>query len=401
MDRLKSMKANVRRVLYIGVSPTQNSRPYILINKAPDVQVTVLWLEHLGDKGFLDPELITQRAFDHDLLSGYSSHFIKNASPFKKKKGFFFYISFDVWRHIKKNDFIVLYGHNYFTFWIAVLASKIYRKKLVFGTDATSCKGNAESLGWKIKLKPCFLRWLYNCIADAVFVPSTASRLFLESLSITPERIVLVPYAVDEEMIASAISSGDTRALRQAWMIPLENIVFIFCAKFIDRKRPLDAIEAFAKISSLPVSLFMIGDGPLKSKIERRIKELGLEYKIILPGIVKYSELPLFYAASNALVFCSDHEPYGLPVNEAMLCVRPVIISDSIGARFDLVEQGKTGWVYQTGNVQELSEVMKKAALDANALMEMGKLARKKMTNWSSQTNANAQLEYFCRTIEF
>jgi len=95
------------------------------------------------------------------------------------------------------------------------------------------------------------------------------------------------------------------------------------------------------------------------------------------------------------LVFCSDHEPYGLPVNEAMLCGIPAIVSDRIGARLDLVEEGITGWVYTTGDVQVLAAIMNEAISNKDQLRKMGEAARSKMQNWSSVTNVQRQLDFF------
>ncbi len=132
-------------------------------------------------------------------------------------------------------------------------------------------------------------------------------------------------------------------------------------------------------------------------ELKQQVNGLHLQDKIIFTGLVNYSRLPSYYTASDVLVFCSEHEPYGLPVNEAMLCRKPVIVSDRIGARLDLVEEEKTGWIYRTGDLLQLSELLEKAiAYKADGrLLKMGQAAKMKMLTWSSETNLNKQLEFF------
>jgi glycosyltransferase involved in cell wall biosynthesis len=139
----------------------------------------------------------------------------------------------------------------------------------------------------------------------------------------------------------------------------------------------------------------MIGTGPLEEELHRLAQELGVAQRVRFTGLVKYSRLPEYYTMSDALVFCSDHEPYGLPINEAMLCGKPVIVSDRIGARLDLVDEGKTGWVYPVADIAALAQFMRQAIEDPEALRRMGLQAREKMKAWSSEVNVANQVAYF------
>jgi len=385
----------VTRILYVGISPIQNTKPYRLLHENPDFIGTVVYLKKPVANTKEDKESITKAAFDTDLLSGYNNHFLKTFSI--TGKGFFSAIAPGIFKWVRKHDLIVVYGHNYFTFWLAMMAAKLFGKKLIQTTDAIYMEATAESGGWKMKVKPVFLRSMYNKFVNGVFVTSTTSKLFLQSVGILPGKIGVIPYAVDEDMIQQVSEGTDIKKLRGEWNIPLTDTVFVFCAKFISRKRPQDAIDAFAKINSQDATLVMVGDGPMMQELKQHVNDLHLQYKIIFTGLVNYSMLPSYYTASDVLVFCSEHEPYGLPVNEAMLCGKPVIVSDRIGARLDLVEEEKTGWIYRTGDVQQLSELLKKVIVykTDGRLLKMGLAAKMKMQTWSSETNLNNQLEFF------
>src|SRR5262249_61021350 len=115
----------------------------------------------------------------------------------------------------------------------------------------------------KVTLKKRIFPFLYNRVADLVLVPSTASRNFICSLGVSPDRVALTPYVVDNDYIQAISEKTDRRAIRAEWNVPDDAPVVIFCAKFLARKRPLDALRAFARAAVPESYLIMLGDGPL------------------------------------------------------------------------------------------------------------------------------------------
>jgi glycosyltransferase involved in cell wall biosynthesis len=107
---------------------------------------------------------------------------------------------------------------------------------------------------------------------------------------------------------------------------------------------------------------------------------------------VKYSRLLEFYASTDVLLFPSEHEPYGLPVNEAMICGIPAIVSDRVGAGYDLVSNGETGFVYPCGDVSALAKILGDVLPDRLLLKSMGERASKRMASWSPAANAEATI---------
>ena len=73
-----------------------------------------------------------------------------------------------------------------------------------------------------------------------------------------------------------------------------------------------------------------------------------------------------------------------------MVCGVPAIVSDRVGAGYDLVEHGKTGLVYPCGDVEALARVLSQALRDPDTLRRMGEAARRRMESWSPRENAEA-----------
>lgn len=383
-------------VLLISSQPIQNAAT--LQEMAQDTRADVLTAFcTLPDTNlYHDSEHLNKAAFDLPLLDGYNWVHVKNYSPMPRLGKFYGLINPGLMRLVAQSDCTIIYGHSYISFWMAIATAKLLRKPVLLSTDATSPQAHYGASNWKSRLKKKVFPFLYNRIADGVLVPSTASKQFLCSLGVNEDRVALTPYVVDNDTIAAISAATDRKALRRQWQIPEDATVAVFCAKFLPRKRPQDAIQAFAKADVPNSFLVMVGEGPMGDSLREDVERLGIADRVRFVGLVKYSHLPEVYTASDVLVFPSEHEPYGLPVNEAMICGIPTIVSDQIGAGLDLVENDRTGFVYPSADVNALADILRNVLSDRKRLKTMGEAARKRIAIWSPRENADATI----RTVE-
>jgi len=386
------MRSSKPSALLISSQPTQNSKPLQLMSQSSEIDMLVVFCSLPDQEMVGDMENINKHVFDIPILSGYKWVHPKNYSPFPSLCHAFGLINFGIVKLIKDYDCCIVYGHAFISFWIAIITAKLLRKPLILSTDATYLDPIRKS-PWKPILKKYIFPLLYNKIANAVLVPSTASKNFLESLGVHKECIYLSPYTVDDQLISKILVNTDRENIRNAWGIPMNAKVVLFCGKFIPRKRPVDLIRAYAKANIENSYLIMVGDGPLAKDLNREVRELGIEDQVRFLGFVKYSKLPEVYASSDILVHPAEWEPYGLPVNEAMVCGVPVIVSDRVGAGYDLVEEGITGFSYPCGNVDALTKILQKTLTDRKALKDMGAAAIERMKTWTSRESVEAHLK--------
>ncbi|MHC5730029.1 MAG: glycosyltransferase, partial [Nostoc sp.] len=168
---------------------------------------------------------------------------------------------------------------------------------------------------------------------------------------------------------------------------------------FIPRKRPQDLVKAFAKANIPNSYLVLVGDGPLRDSLEAEVDQLGIAERVRFLGLVNYSRLPEVYVSSDLLVHPAEWEPYGLPVNEAMVCGVPVVVSDRVGAGYDLVQEGITGFTYPSGDVDALASILQKTLGDQETLKQMGRYATERMKTWSSRENAEGTVDAIEKAI--
>ncbi|MGH7886116.1 MAG: glycosyltransferase family 4 protein, partial [Thermodesulfobacteriota bacterium] len=137
--------------------------------------------------------------------------------------------------------------------------------------------------------------------------------------------------------------------------IPKNAFVLIFIGKFIEIKRPLDLARAFKNILDKDlknIHVIFVGDGPLLNQLENETTNYKSYFHFV--GFKNQSEVPSYLAACDLLVLSSFQETWGLVVNEAMACGIPVLVSSGVGCAPDLVEDGKTGFIFDMGNINSL-----------------------------------------------
>jgi glycosyltransferase EpsD len=169
----------------------------------------------------------------------------------------------------------------------------------------------------------------------------------------------------------------DARKATARQTLGIENDVFVCvcAAEFSKRKNHAELLRAFAAaVKSVPKALLlMCGDGKLRDVIASQAAVLGLGDSVRFLGW--RDRMEEVYAACDLAVSTSVSE--GLPFNilEAQLCALPVAAS-RIRGHTDLVENGVTGFLYEPGDTDELSEIIARLHQDRTLGKTIGTSAR-------------------------
>ncbi|MGA9883787.1 MAG: glycosyltransferase family 4 protein [Candidatus Acidiferrales bacterium] len=383
------------RILVVSTHPIQYAAPiFRLLAANPKVELLVAYCSMEGAERYIDRDFGTEVKWDVPLLDGYSWIALKNRSPFRGHAWFFRFVNPQVWRLIRsgKFDAVVLYtGYLCATFWIAILAAKRSHAAVLFGTDAHDLSPR-DGMKWKIWAKKMFWPRLFRC-ADMVIVPSSGGVALMTSLGISATRIALTPYAVNNDWWTEQSRKVDRAKVRRRWGIPEDSVTVLFSAKLQPWKRPLDVLRAFARLSISNMHLVFAGDGSLRPILESETERLGVTSRVRFLGFVNQSGLPETYTACDVLVLPSEYEPFGVVVNEAMLCGCCAVVSDRVGARFDLVREGETGFVFRARDVNDLARVLGEVSADPENLKRLKRAARDRVRDWSPSANVKGLLE--------
>lgn len=378
------------RVLLVASHPTQYAAP---LNRRmamhPRLEIQVAYCSLRGAQPGLDPDFGRAVAWDVPLLDGYPWVHLQSLAV--EGDGFWSLTNPGLWDTIRKGGFdaVVVYtGYVYASFWIALAAARRAGAAILFGTDGHELRAR-DGARWKERVKRILWPRLFG-LADVVIVPSSGGVKLMESLGLPAKRVVLTPYTVDNDWWTAQASRVDRPAVRATWRIPADATVVLFCAKLQPWKRPGDLLCAFAQAGAANSFLVYAGDGASRESLEREAQALGCADRVRFLGFANQSELPAIYTASDLLVLPSEYEPFGVVVNEAMLCGCPAVVSDRVGARFDLVSDGETGAVFPAGDVDALARILRGAFENPDLVRGWSRRARARMQTWTPQQNIEA-----------
>jgi len=391
------------RVLLVATHPVQYGSPlFRRMAQHPRLDIKVAYCSLQGAEAAVDPEFGVEVKWDVPLLGGYSWVRVPNRSPRPGLGRFLGLLNPGLWKLVSAGGYhaVVVYtGYVYVSFWIVAAAAKFHRVPILFGTDATDLEPRSRSR-WKVWAKKLILPRIFR-MATVALAPSAATARYLTSLRVPSERIAVTPFVVDNDYWTSRAAQVDRVEARSALGCVDREPVVLFCAKLQPWKRPQDVLRAFARADISNARLVMAGEGPMRRELEVEAKSLDVADRVRFVGFVNQSQLPALYRSADVMVLPSEYDPCPVVVCEAMLCGCPVILSDKIRGRAELVRSGETGFLYPCGDVGVLAETLQTALKDQRRLKQMSQAAQRRMETWSPRENIEAHVQAIERSLTF
>ena len=386
-EKARAVSVQRYRVLAIASHPVQYMSPILRrMARHPQFDLHVAYCSLRSAEAAVDPGFGVTVQWDVPLLEGYSWTYVPNRGS--GRETFWGLRNPGLRRLILEGhyDAVLCYvGYVRASFWIACAAAKSAGAAFLFGTDTTTLDP-VDGRMWKRRVKRIVWPLLFR-LATEVIVPSSGTRDLMLQLGIPADRISLTPYVVDNEWWLERAGRVDRKAVRSSWSVAPEDLVVLFCAKLQCWKRPMDLLHAFAQARLEDDVLVFAGDGPLRAELEKEVDRLGLQGRVRFLGFVNQSQLPAVYLASDLMVLPSSYEPFGVVVNEAMLCGRAVAASDRVGAGRDLIAPVAPDFIFPCGDVAALAAILKRAHDDRAWLTTVAKAAGKRLESWSPREN--------------
>lgn len=155
--------------------------------------------------------------------------------------------------------------------------------------------------------------------------------------------------------------------------------VWLTVGRFTHAKDYPTLIRAFDRLTTPNSELWIIGKGPLKSEIEREIRERELTDQVKLLGTT--DNVGGYMSAADGFVLSSQWEGFGLVIAEAMACELPVVAT-RCGGPEEIVVDEKIGYLCQAGNPTALAMGLERLMKhDPAEQKRMGKAGRREIVN--------------------
>jgi glycosyltransferase involved in cell wall biosynthesis len=129
-------------------------------------------------------------------------------------------------------------------------------------------------------------------------------------------------------------------------------------------------LKAFASCSNPEWRLVIFGEGQERKGFELLIRELGLEGKVFMPGVVKDSMSLLKQA--DLFVMSSRFEGFPNALLEAMACGLPVISFDCPSGPGEIIRNGVDGLLVAPEDVNAMADAMKRLMADGEERKRLG-----------------------------
>lgn len=218
-------------------------------------------------------------------------------------------------------------------------------------------------------------------LSSGAIVLGRGAFAYVLGLAVPAERVFTAPNSVDSQRFAPVDSGEERRRIRSFMGLP-DGTLCSYVGRLVERKGMRELIEAFKLVvkKKPDVRLILVGEGALREHLERVVRaDPLLASKVHLLGYCPYERLPLLYAASDVFVFPTREDAWGMVLNEAMSAGLPVISTNRAGASLDLIVDGVTGFIVETGNVEAFAASLNRLINEKALAIEMAKRARRRI----------------------
>jgi glycosyltransferase involved in cell wall biosynthesis len=368
---------------------------------AQELPLQVFYLSDSSIKGYKDSGFGAEVKWDTPLLEGYNYKFLTDLG--RKSLNNRFWDNFNpsiISELIRTRDkIIVVNGWVYSSHIIAIILGKLLGKKVWMRGDNPLNQEMKKSRRIKF-IKRVIFRAFFRTFIDKFLFVGKQNRNFFKYYGVKEGQLVFAPHAVDNSYFSSQyeLYKGKQAQLKSELGIPEGKKVILFSGKYIKKKRPLDLLRAYAMLPQDQFSLILVGEGELRSEMERLVEDLQLR-NVFLTGFVNQSLISRYYATGDVFVMCSQEgETWGLSVNEAMNFSLPVIVSNICGCADDLVKHGDNGFVFETGDIASLAEYLNKLLQNDTMARRMGERSKSIIQDYSFSTISKNILKVIAAT---
>ncbi|MBD2755334.1 glycosyltransferase family 4 protein [Spirosoma validum] len=292
-----------------------------------------------------------------------------------------------------KPDVILLTGYYDFAQIFLLLWAKAKGIRVVMQNESTLA--DQRQGGWKEQFK----RRIFS-LCDGFFCFGTQSANYLIQLGVPPEKILLRKNAVDNDALRVAYEEALPKRVQEQQRLSVRPNNFIFVGRLITFKNLQTLLTAFADANEKSSNaqewgLILLGDGPEKVSLQQQADELGLIDSVQFMSGRPWFQVPDVLALGNVLVLPSWSEPWGLVVNEALVCGLPVIVSNRCGCVPDLVHDKENGFVFDPAQPDQLTDLLLRFMDDKVDLGQLSESARQSVIPYSPKAVALGMLNGF------
>ena len=195
--------------------------------------------------------------------------------------------------------------------------------------------------------------------ANHVFTICEGLRADIVARGIAPERVTVIPNAVDIE--AFDPGGQPDEALKARLGVTGASVV-----GFIGSFYAYEGLDLL--LAALPellrrrpeVRVLLVGGGPQDAALKAQAAALGVADKVVFTGRVPHTEVQRYYDLVDVLAY----PRHSMRLTELVTPLKPleamaqgrVLVASNVGGHRELIEHGRTGWLFEAGSTAALAD---------------------------------------------
>lgn len=374
------IKSSMKKLAIITSHPIQYYAPWFrALAQDPQLAIRVFYLWDFGITPQADPGFQKSIQWDIPLLTGYDYEQVPNSSKRPGTSHFWGLQNPLLLQQVRQYapDAVLLMNYNYASLYHFLW--HWHDTPILFRGDSHRILPTTGAKAWA---RQQWITQVYRRF-DAILYVGKANYEYFRSHQVPVDRLFFSPHAIENDRFfaASEIAKQQAQDWKQSLGIPKNHQVVLFAGKFIDKKRPLDLLQAFLQAQLPLVSLLFVGSGQLEAELRA---QAASHPHIYFAPFQNQSFMPRTYAIADLFVLPSygSGETWGLAVNEAMCLAKPILVSDHVGCAADLVRSEQNGLIFAAGDVAALTQSMRQAFRDRSQLLRWGQTSRAMITQY-------------------
>lgn len=281
----------------------------------------------------------------------------------------------------KKFDHIIVGNYYTPTGMLAIEYLRLMRIPFILSTDGGMVK---EDSGFKYKLKKHFIGSASGWLSTGKMTTD-----YLTYYGADREKTVVYPFTSlwKKDILDNPLTTAEKNVFRQKLGMS-EKIIVISVGQFIHRKGYDVLLKACTDLDE-GIGVYIIGGTPTEEYLQMK-KELHLE-QVHFVDFMNKQALAEYYKAADLFVLPTREDIWGLVVNEAMAYGVPVITTNRCVAGVELIENGVTGEIVPSDDVEALRGAI---ANYVNYDCASAEACIQKMENYTIEIMVKKHLDY-------
>ena len=246
---------------------------------------------------------------------------------------------------LKSKPDVIICGTIFDTF-TSLLIEAVCHAKIKCGWAEGNTKNSGALHGWKAVVK----HWALSRFDHLAVPGKDGFKWVLLHQGLTRRKMpipLLLPNLVDENRFKprEKWSQEEIVKARKAMACDAEDKICLIPARLLPVKGLVEFIGLLNPASLTGWKIRIVGDGPLRSRIQNEITRRGLGRVIQIVNPVDYLTMPSLYAAADLFLLPSLYDPNPLSVIEAVHTGLPIALTRMAGNVEEGVSVGKNGWI--------------------------------------------------------